>query len=90
VFSIFIRGAYSSLSGSFPVILLSVAALLIIKKGKVLLSGNIVTFALSAFMVFESVFNTSNSPSFNYFMSEFYVFLFIIIFSSIFAGQRIF
>ena len=90
VVSIFMRGAYNSLYGSFPVVVLSITGLILFQKGKVILTGNILTFALACFMAFESIFNTSNSPSFNYFMSEFYVFLFIILFSSMFASRFIF
>ncbi len=74
---------------TFLVLLLAVVILLIIKSGNILLAYNISAFALCLINSLKLIFNFSNSPVFNYFMDEFYVSFFIIVFS-MFASHRMF
>jgi len=84
-----VQGAYSSIMIDAIVLIFIVSTMFIIKKGKLVLAGNMIAIFLSLIMAASAIFNFDNAPVFNYFMKEFYIFLFVIIFSAMFASRPI-
>ena len=84
-----VQGAYASMIIDAIVLIFIVSTMSIIKKGKLVLAGNMIAVFLSLIMAASAIFNFDNAPVFNYFMKEFYIFLFVIIFSAMFASRPI-
>lgn len=75
----------SSIIGSFLLI-----TLIIIKRGKVIMAGNIATMGLALFASLSSIFNFGNEISFNFFVDEYYTIFLVIIFSALYAERKFF
>lgn len=88
--SYFVQAKYNLLVAILPILVLLLIVLFLVKKGKVNFSGNLVAVLLCLHITSEAYLNNSNSPAFNYFLDEFYVFIFIIVFSAMFAKRLIF
>jgi len=85
-----ISGNYSLIPVNLGIICFIGAMLYLIQKGKIDLAGNIASFNSVVFISLSSIFNFDNAPSFNFLMDEFYVLMFLIVFSAMFANKKVF
>ncbi len=75
-----------------PSIILTIAlfTLFLIKVGKPIYAGNLFSIILTFTLSSSSILNYSNSISYNFFMDDFYLYLFLIVFSALFASRFIY
>jgi hypothetical protein len=84
-----VQGAYSSTIINAIVLIFIVLTIFLIKEGKLVLAGNMMTVFLSLIIAVSAIFNFDHAPIFNFFMKEYYIFLFIIVFAAMFANRPI-
>ena len=81
--------SYASIPVNLTVLILTIFMIFVIKAGRQVLAGNIISVFLSLIIAASAIFNLNNAPTFNYFMNGFYIFLFVIVFSAMFANRLI-
>jgi methyl-accepting chemotaxis protein len=74
---------------TLPILLIAIISLFFFKKGKIKTAGNIATILLSIHLSINSIFNLTHSATYNFFINEYYVFLFAIMMSAMFASKKI-
>ena len=84
------KGLYQSISNNLITLLLYLLLVVFIQRGKHKLAGNIFSVVISVLVSLSVVFNFNNYFIFDYFVNGYYLFLFVIVFSAMFASRIIF
>ena len=88
--SLIVQGVYENMATKVIPIFVYIILVVLIKQGKQKIAGNIFTILLSLTISLSVILNFSNNLIYDYFVNGFYFFLFIIVFSAMFASRIIF
>jgi len=88
--SYLVTNIFMNLTGTLPVVGFAILSLYLMRRGKVVLVGNIATMFISIFLAASAILNFSNQVPFNFLMEEYYTLLFAILFSAMFASRVVF
>ncbi len=75
---------------TLPISFITAFVFIFIWKGNINVAGSFLTMGLTLFLSLNAILNFPHSATFNYFMNEYYVFIFLIVFSAMSASRIIF